>query len=83
MASCVPIGIRGDQQWALLFLELQSKDKTAASTNSIEALAYSHQDPFQPLFGMKCAIKLTFHFYLNTLSRLLWAFSRISRQTKV
>ena len=83
MASCVPIGIRGDQQLALLFLELQSKDKTAASTNSIEALAYSHQDPFQPLFGMKCAIKSTFHFYLNTLSRLLWAFSRISRQTKV
>ena len=57
MASCVPIGIRGDQQLALLFLELQSKDKTAASTNSIEALAYSHEDPFQPLFGIKCAIK--------------------------
>ena len=62
MASCVPIGIRGDQQLALLFLELQSKDKTAASTNSIEALAYSHQDPFQPLFGIKCAIKSTFIF---------------------
>ena len=48
MASCVPIGIRGDQQLALLFLELQSKTgtDTVASTNSIEALAYSHQDPF-------------------------------------
>ena len=67
MASCVPIWIRGDQQLALLFLELQSKTgtDTVASTNSIEALAYSHQDPFQPLFWIKCAIKSPFIF-VNT-----------------
>ena len=64
MASCLPIGIRGDQQLALLFLELQSETSTdtAASTNSSEALAYSNQDTFQPLFWIKCAIKSPFIF---------------------
>ena len=72
MASCVPIGIRGDQQLALLFLELQSKTgtETVASTNSIEAVAYSHQDLFQPLFWIKCAIKSPFIFIYSKYTAL-------------